>query len=100
MKKSAILAGLAMSAMAGMVATSTTIDNNQTSIERGLRINNQKELPSQNQNPLNTTIKQFQAPKIETEKLKPKYAYKDSGIPPKIYGMHYVKRGTHKKNNI
>ncbi|MBT0550239.1 hypothetical protein [Riemerella anatipestifer] len=25
--------------------------------------------------------------------------FRDEGIPPKIYGMYYVKRGTHKRTN-
>lgn len=24
----------------------------------------------------------------------------DNGIPPKVYGMYHVKRGTHKRTNI
>ena len=27
-------------------------------------------------------------------------SFRNYGIPPKVYGMYYVKRGTHKRTNV
>ncbi|MDR0792005.1 MAG: hypothetical protein LBE82_01755 [Chitinophagaceae bacterium] len=90
MKKSTVAAMLGMAAMfagATGVATSAEATASQDTQSR----TNDKQAPMKSANP------------ITMKKVNPFSGYdallKGEGIPPKIYGMFHVKRGTHKKTN-
>ncbi|QNS40199.1 hypothetical protein H0S70_07235 [Chryseobacterium manosquense] len=87
MKKSA---GLILG-MAAMLAGSGTIINIQSApIETQKRVAEKATAPTQK-------------PTEQKKEAKREYirtVYRGQGIPPKVYGMNYVKRGTHKRTNV
>lgn len=78
-------------AMGAMLAGSGSIANAQSApIETQQRVLDKATAPAQK-------------PTEQKKEAKREYirtVYRGQGIPPKVYGMNYVKRGTHKRTNI
>lgn len=89
MKKTAALLGLlALAGGVGSPSAATVTQSQQ--VERGINVRDQKEpeMP----------IKPVRRQNLFSG-FAPGYDIIAPGIPPKIYGMHYVRKGTHKRTN-
>ncbi len=91
--KKLFLGALAMLSM-GAVATQSTTPNPQNNVRYDKRNQNRDSQPIQSQKQISQRITK------ENSKGYSGRLFRNDGIPPKIYGMYYVKRGTHKRTNI
>lgn len=87
---------------AGMMGIATTVPPQPPTTSPVFTETGAKEAPQPQQNKTNTTAQ---------DQPKARHAYRSNrstgggiffnpGIPPKVYGMRYVKRGTHKRSNV
>jgi len=97
------LAGAAVAL--GMVATvPTTVVNTSDVSIKTIEPNKLTESKQTNKENSKSPFSSERSMKITARKVEETSGYKgfgyDIGIPPKIYGMYHVKRGTHKRTNV
>lgn len=101
MKRNSIKA-LGLSMMAGIAAMATTSTPHTNSGFNDSKQTVKRNHSNKNQSPESQRVSQESKPMQVTNERNRGYSKSsgwDMGIPPKTYGMHYVKRGTHKRTN-
>lgn len=87
---------------AGMMGVATTVPPQPPTTSPVFTETGAKEAPQPQQNKTNTTAQD--QPKARQAYRATRSAgnsmFRGYGIPPKVYGMRYVKRGTHKRSNV
>lgn len=83
-------------AMFGISAVSQSVAqvNPQNNVRYDKRNQNKDSQPIQSQKQITKQVKN------DTSKSYARRSFRNYGIPPKVYGMYYVKRGTHKRTNV
>lgn len=99
MKKLSILGVAAAMFGIGAMTQATTNVNPQNNVRYDKRNQNKESQPIQSQK---IQSQKQVSQKVTKEKSKgySMRPFLNQGIPPKIYGMHCVKRGTHKRTNV
>lgn len=96
--KKGILSAMALAGLSALaVGTGQKQDfNSQNNVRFDRRNQSNENRENQALRPQRNHSKQVYRP---SQSLAPRDFY-NAGIPPKIYGMYHVKRGTHKRTNI
>ena len=93
--KKLFVAGLALLGIgATTVSQNVSQTNSQNNVRYDKRNQNKESQPLQSQKQISKKITS------ENSKGYSGRSFFNQGIPPKIYGMYFVKRGTHKRTNV